>query len=102
MISDPKPISRTSAFLYAIRVGSTGLPAGFSSRCLSRAFGLPALLLARVNPIIYRARSRFQPGTEKWDLILAAVMLPAIVIEIPLRRSTPAGWDGPTYRFGWS
>jgi hypothetical protein len=34
--------------------------------------------------MIYRARSRFQPGTEKWDLILVAILLPAIVIEIPL------------------
>ena len=50
---------------------------------LVAAFGLSALLLARANPMIYRARSRFQPGTEKWDLILLAILFPAIVIEIP-------------------
>lgn len=27
-------------------------------------FGASGLVLARVNPVIYRARSRFQPGTE--------------------------------------
>jgi hypothetical protein len=44
---------------------------------LVAAFGLSALLLARVNPMPYRARSRFQPGTKKWDLILLAVLFPA-------------------------
>jgi hypothetical protein len=45
--------------------------------------------------MIYRARSRFQPGTEKWDLILLAVLFPAIVIEIPF-ATLDAG------RMGWS
>ena len=62
---------------------------------LVAAFGLSALLLARANPMIYRARSRFQPGTEKWDLILLAVLFPAIVIEIPF-ATLDAG------RMGWS
>jgi protein-S-isoprenylcysteine O-methyltransferase Ste14 len=44
---------------------------------------------------VYRARSRFQPGTEKWDLILLAVLFPAIVIEIPF-ATLDAG------RMGWS
>jgi protein-S-isoprenylcysteine O-methyltransferase Ste14 len=59
------------------------------------AFGLSALLLARVNPMIFRARSRFQPGTKKWDLILLAVMLPAMALEIPI-GALDAG------RMGWS
>jgi hypothetical protein len=93
--ADPKPMSRTSAILYAISLplglaALVFLPAGridwtagwIFIAVLVSAFGLSALLLARVNPMIYRARSRFQPGTEKWDLILLAVMLPAIVIEI--------------------
>jgi protein-S-isoprenylcysteine O-methyltransferase Ste14 len=106
--TDPKPISRTSAILYAISLplglaALVLLPAGRIAwtagwifiAVLVAAFGLSALLLARVNPMIYRARSRFQPGTEKWDLILLAVMLPAIVIEIPL-ATLDAG------RMGWS
>jgi protein-S-isoprenylcysteine O-methyltransferase Ste14 len=105
---DPKPMSRTTAILYAIGlplalVSLVFLPAGTIDwapgwvfiAVLVAAFGLSALLLARVNPMIYRARSRFQPGTEKWDLILLAVMLPAMVVEIPL-----ATLD--TGRMGWS
>jgi len=45
---------------------------------------ISALVLWRVNPVIYRARSRFQPGTERWDRILLALMLPAMVAEIPV------------------
>lgn len=94
---DPKPMSRTKAILYAIGtpltlVALVFLPVGridwtpglIFIAALVAAFGLSALLLARVNPMIYRARSRFQPGTKKWDLILLAVMLPAMAAEIPL------------------
>jgi protein-S-isoprenylcysteine O-methyltransferase Ste14 len=94
---DPKPMSRTAAIPYAIGfplalVALVFIPAGRIDRLpgwifiavLVGTFGISALLLARVNPMIYPARSRFQPGTEKWDLILLAVMLPAMVIEIPL------------------
>ncbi|TXL75231.1 isoprenylcysteine carboxylmethyltransferase family protein [Vineibacter terrae] len=47
------------------------------------AYGASALILAWVNPVIYRARSRFQPGTKRWDLILLWLMLPAMIAEIP-------------------
>jgi protein-S-isoprenylcysteine O-methyltransferase Ste14 len=106
--ADPKPMSRTTAMLYAIGlplalVALVFLPAGridwapgwIFVAVLVAAFGFSALLLARVNPVIYRARSRFQPGTEKWDLILLAVMLPAMVVEIPI-ATLDAG------RMGWS
>ena len=106
--ADPKPMSRTTAILYAIGlplalVALVFLPAGriywaqgwIFIAVLVAAFGLSALLLAKVNPMIYRARSRFQPGTEKWDLILLAVMLPAMVVEIPLATLDAA-------RMGWS
>jgi protein-S-isoprenylcysteine O-methyltransferase Ste14 len=105
---DPKPMSRTKTILYAIGlppalVALVFLPAGkidwspgwIFIAVLVAAFGLAALLLARVNPVIYRARSRFQPGTKRWDLILLAVMLPAMVVEIPL-ATLDAG------RMGWS
>jgi protein-S-isoprenylcysteine O-methyltransferase Ste14 len=47
-------------------------------------FGVSALVLARVNPAIYRARSRFQPGTKGWDKALLAVILPAMVAILPV------------------
>ncbi|KRE89714.1 isoprenylcysteine carboxyl methyltransferase [Frateuria sp. Soil773] len=59
------------------------------------AFSLSAMVLARVNPVIYRARSRFQPGTERWDKVLLALMLPAMIAEIPL-DTLDAG------KMGWS
>ena len=59
------------------------------------AFGLSALVLARVNPIIYRARSRLQPGTKDWDKALLAIILPAIVAIVPI-GAFDAG------RFHWS
>ena len=104
--ADPKPMSSTTAILYAIGlplalVALVFLPAGSIDwvpgwifiAVLVAAFGFSALLLARVNPMIYRARSRFQPGTEKWDLILLAVMLPAMVARNPTRdaRRRPDG-----------
>jgi protein-S-isoprenylcysteine O-methyltransferase Ste14 len=107
-VVDPKPMSRTKALVSGIGsplalVALVFVPAGrigWSSgwifvAVLVVAFGLSALLLARVNPMIFRARSRFQPGTKKWDLILLAVMLPAMVLEIPV-VALDAG------RMGWS
>jgi len=105
---DPKPMSRATAILYAVGlplvlVALVFVPAGRIAwgpgwlfvAVLVAAFGLSALLLARVNPMIYHARSRFQPGTKTWDLILLAVMLPALVLEIPI-ATLDAG------RMGWS
>jgi protein-S-isoprenylcysteine O-methyltransferase Ste14 len=106
--TDPKPMSRTSAILYAIGLplallALVFIPAGrvdwapgwIFIAVLVAAFGLSALLLARFNPMIYRARSRFQPGTETWDLILVAAMLLAFIVEVPL-ATLDAG------RMGWS
>ena len=105
---DPKPMSRRKAILSAIGsplalVALVFLPAGRIDwppgwvfvAVLVGSLGLSALLLARVNPIIYRARSRFQPGTKTWDLALLAVLFPTIIAEIPL-ASLDAG------RMGWS
>lgn len=41
-------------------------------------------MLARINPMIYRARSRIQPGTKGWDKTLLAVILPAMVAIVPV------------------
>jgi protein-S-isoprenylcysteine O-methyltransferase Ste14 len=94
---DPKPMSRTTAILYAIGsplflVALVFVPAGridwipgwIFIAVLVAAFSLAALLMTRLNPVIFRARSRFQPGTKTWDLVLLAVLLPAMVAEIPV------------------
>ena len=62
---------------------------------LAAAFGGSALIVARVNPSIFRARSRFQPGTKRWDLVLVTLILLAIITEVPL-----ATFDAG--RIGWS
>lgn len=104
----PRAMSRTKAIAYAFGLPLALLalifwPAG-SIRWVPGwifvavqvlAFGIAALILARVNPIIYRARSRFQPGTKGWDKALLAVILPAMVAILPV-----AGFDAG--RFHWS
>jgi len=105
---DPKPMSRTKAILYAVGspltlVALVFLPVGridwipgwIFIAFLVAVFGLSALLLVHANPMIYRARSRFQPGTRKWDLVLLAVLFPAMIAEIPI-ATLDAG------RMGWS
>ncbi|MEG0861511.1 MAG: isoprenylcysteine carboxylmethyltransferase family protein [Pseudomonas sp.] len=94
---DPAPMSRRTAVAYAIGLplallGLIFVPAGsFAWRpgwiflgVLVLAFALSALVLARVNPVIYRARSRFQAGTKGWDKALLAFMLPAMAAVLPV------------------
>lgn len=96
-VTEPPPMTRALATSYAIGlplalVALVFLPVGrldwspgwFFIVFLIVVYGVSALVLWRVNPVIYRARSRFQPGTERWDRILLALMLPAMVAEIPL------------------
>ena len=107
-VVDPKPMSRAMALFYGISLplmllalvfapaGDIGWrPGWIFVAALVAGFGLSALLLAKINPMIYRARSRIQPGTKTWDLILLAVMLPVLVLEIPI-AALDAG------RMGWS
>jgi protein-S-isoprenylcysteine O-methyltransferase Ste14 len=94
---EPSAMSRGAAIAYAIGLplallGLIFLPAGSIGwrpgwvflAVLILAFGVSALVIARVNPIIYRARSRFQPGTKGWDKALLAVILPAMVAILPV------------------
>ncbi len=70
---------------------------------LVAAFGASALILARVNPSIYRAR-RFQPGTKRWDLVLVALIFSAIIIEVPLMSATgliPTGVNRDRFTSSW-
>ncbi len=96
-VTEPEPMSRAAAISYAIGlplalialvflpVGRLDwLPGWFFIGFLVLVYGISALVLAYANPVIYRARSRFQPGTKRWDRILLALMLPAMVAEIPL------------------
>jgi protein-S-isoprenylcysteine O-methyltransferase Ste14 len=94
---EPSAMSRGQAVAYAIGLpiallaliflpaGSLGWrPGWLFVIVLVLAFGASALVLARVNPIIYRARSRFQPGTKSWDKALLAFMIPAMVAIMPV------------------
>lgn len=94
---EPSAMSRGKAIAYAIGLplsllvliflpaGSIGWrPGWLFLAVLVAAFGLSALVIARVNPVIYRARSRFQPGTKHWDKALLAVILPAMTAILPV------------------
>ncbi|WP_260963152.1 methyltransferase family protein [Pseudomonas citri] len=104
----PKAMSRRTAIAYAIGLPLAllvliFLPAGTLAwrpgwellLVLILAFGASALVLARVNPVIYRARSRIQPGTKSWDKSLLALILPAMTAVLPA-AALDAG------RFHWS
>jgi len=94
---EPRPMSRGMAVAYAVGLPMAlllliFLPAGTIAwwpgwtfiAVLSAGFGVSALVLARVNPIIYRARSRFQAGTKAWDKALLSVILPATAAILPV------------------
>ena len=93
----PPSISPLAAIAYAIGLplalfvliflpaGSIGWRPGWVFLAVMLlGFGVSALVLARVNPMIFRARSRFQPGTKGWDKALLAVILPAMVAILPV------------------
>jgi hypothetical protein len=111
---EPPAMSRSTVIAYAIGLplsllGLIFLPAGTIAwlpgwvflAALISAFGASALVIARVNPIIYRARSRFQPGTKSWDKALLMVILPAMVAICQPRRSTRGDFIGRLFRLGW-
>ncbi len=96
-ITEPDAMSRTAAIAYAVGLPLALLvlvflptgridwwPGWFFVGFLVVVYAISAVVLARVNPVIFRARSRFQPGTKRWDRILLSLMLPAMIAEIPL------------------
>ena len=96
-ITEPPPMSRTATIAYAIGLPLALLllvflpvgrldwaPGWYFIGFLVIVYGASGLILMRVNPAIFQARSRFQPGTQRWDLILLTLMLPAMIVEIPL------------------
>jgi protein-S-isoprenylcysteine O-methyltransferase Ste14 len=104
----PAPMSRGRAVAYwlggpLLMAGLLFLPAGsmaWSNGWIYLLVFFAAtivclIILRRVNPIIFRARARFQPGTELWDLRLLSLMLPAVLALMPVAALDAA-------RFGWS
>jgi protein-S-isoprenylcysteine O-methyltransferase Ste14 len=94
---DPQAMTRSKAVAYAVSLpmsllllvflpaGDIGwVPGWIFVAALVIAFGASGLVIAKVNPVIFRARSRFQPGTERWDLPLVAVILTAMGATIPV------------------
>lgn len=94
---DPSPMSPGMVVAYAIGLPLAlldliFLPAGTLAwrpgwiflGVLVLGFGVSALVLARVNPVIYRARSRIQAGTKRWDKALLALLLPTLVAILPV------------------
>ncbi|TDQ16684.1 methyltransferase family protein [Phyllobacterium brassicacearum] len=105
---EPSAMSRRKAIAYAIGLplsllGLIFLPAGTIAwrpgwiflTVLILGFGTSALVLAWVNPVIYRARSRLQAGTKSWDKALLAIILPAMTAVVPV-AALDAG------RYHWS
>src|SRR4051812_39346574 len=93
----PPPMSKAKVVAYSVilpvsmlalvfgPVGRLGWwPGWIFIAIVVAGFTASAIWIARANPVIYRARSRFQPGTQAWDKKLLALMLPAMVAEIPL------------------
>lgn len=110
---DPAPMSRLTAIAYAIGLPLAllvliFLPAGSLAwrpgwiflGVLVLAFAVSARVLARVNPVIFRARSRFQAGTKSWDKALLAVILPAMAAVLPV-AALDAGRFHNTLVPGW-
>lgn len=94
---EPPPLSRRQAATYLVGIpavlglllflpaGTLHWPRGWLFLAVSiAALATTALALWRVNPAIYRARSRIQPGTKRWDRILLAILLPAMVAILPV------------------
>lgn len=55
---------------------------------------LAVVVIWRVNPEIFVARSRIQPGTKAWDYFFIALIIGGFMAVLPV-----AGLD---FRFGWS
>jgi protein-S-isoprenylcysteine O-methyltransferase Ste14 len=95
--SEPVPLSWRPGVIYFIGIPALlglllFLPAGTLDWPLAwlfllvflAALILAALILWRVNPAIFQARSRIQPGTKRWDRILLAILLPTMLTILPV------------------
>ena len=55
---------------------------------------IAVVVIWRVNPEIFVARSRIQPGTQSWDYFFIALIIGGFMLVLPV-----AGLD---FRYGWS
>jgi len=105
---EPNPMSRRKAVacvvggplllgaLLFLPAGSLAWTAGWVFLLMSLlAVAVSTAVLWRVNPMIFRARSRFQRGTKLWDRRLLAVILPMAAAILPV-AALDAG------RFRWT
>ncbi|MFK0166200.1 methyltransferase family protein [Rhizobium sp. NPDC090279] len=96
-VTEPDPMSRRAAISYAIGLPLlllvlVFLPAGrldwlpgwIFIAFLAVSYAIAVLVMLRVNPVIFRARNRFQAGTKRWDLILVSLICLGMVAEIPV------------------
>jgi protein-S-isoprenylcysteine O-methyltransferase Ste14 len=75
--------------------GTFDWPAGWWFAAAFVACTLIAIVIIwRVNPEIFAARSRIQPGTKTWDYFFIALVIGAFMLVMPV-----AALD---FRFGWS
>jgi protein-S-isoprenylcysteine O-methyltransferase Ste14 len=75
--------------------GTFDWPAAWWFFAIFIAYTLIAVVIIwRVNPEIFAARSRIQPGTKAWDYFFIAGIVGGFMLVLPV-----AGLD---FRFGWS
>lgn len=75
--------------------GTFDWPAAWWFFAIFIAYTLIAVVIIwRVNPEIFAARSRIQPGTKAWDYFFIAGIIGGFMLVLPV-----AGLD---FRFGWS
>jgi protein-S-isoprenylcysteine O-methyltransferase Ste14 len=55
---------------------------------------LAAIIVWRVNPEIFAARSRFHKGTKRWDMILLCFLLPPTAAIFPVAALDDARFHG--------
>lgn len=93
----PPPMSRGKALGYAVGlpvmlVCLLFIPAGSIAWTPGWVFVLVffaaiaacTLAMRRLNPVIFQARSRFQPGTQSWDLKIVSIVLVAMAAIVPV------------------
>jgi protein-S-isoprenylcysteine O-methyltransferase Ste14 len=105
--AEPEPLSRSKGVAYALGgplvvagllflpAGSLRWVAGWALLAVLLAASIAAVLvLRRVNPVIFRARSRMQPGTMGWDKVLVTLLSLGMLAILPVAALDAA-------RFRW-
>lgn len=107
-MSEPAPMSRLCAvagvvlafafvgLFFFLPAGDLLWPRGWLFIAVNvAAFAVSIFWLRRVNPPIFAARSRVQPGTKAWDRILIAILLGTAALVFPVAALDDC-------RFHWS